>query len=236
MYGMSEEDNILKMVLDNESWEEVLYHIVSIENIDPWNVDLIKLTDGFIKFIENSKQLDFRIPAKIIFVAAILLKLKSEYLSIFEEQSSVEEALSKEKPIEELGIDPSRISLGIPIKRIPKRQVTLNELVVALKKALEVRERKVERVQTIRSRLKRELQMEDDITKRIEEVMKKIEDRIKKEGDTMTFREIVGKWEASEIVDNFLPLLHLEKNEKITTEQESLFKDILIKKKMKQTD
>jgi len=228
---MSEEENILKMVLERESWEEVLYHIVSIENIDPWNVDLIKLTDGFIKFIEESKQLDFRIHAKIVFVAAMLLKLKSDYLTIFEEQSSVEEALDEEKEIESLGIDPSKIKLGAPIKRIPKRQVTLNELVVALKKALEVRERKVERVQRIRSRLKRELMIDDDITKRIEKVMKSIEDRIKSEDDKMTFREIVDKWEPEDIVDHFLPILHLEKNRKIETEQEKLFEEIFIKKK-----
>jgi len=229
---MVEEDNILQMVLEKQSWEEVLYHIVSLENIDPWNVNIVKLTEGFIRFIKDADHLDFRIPAKIVFVAAILLKLKSDYLAIFQEQSAVDEALAKERPFEELGIDPSLIKLGVPIKRIPKRQVTLDELVVALKRALEVREKKVERVQRIRTRLRRELKAEEDITKRIEKIMADIESRMKTSSNgKLTFRDIVANWEREEIVDHFIPILHLEKNEKIETEQEEFFKEILISKK-----
>ena len=38
---MVEEESLLKMVLEKENWEEILYQIVSLENIDPWNVDLV---------------------------------------------------------------------------------------------------------------------------------------------------------------------------------------------------
>jgi len=229
---MVEEDSILQMVLEKQSWEEVLYHIVSLENIDPWNVDITKLTEGFIRFVKDSEHLDFRIPAKIVFVAAILLKLKSDYLAIFQEQSVVDEVLARERPFEDLGIDPSLIKLGVPIKRIPKRQVTLDELVVALKRALDVREKKVERVQRIRTRLRQELKAEEDITKRIEKIMGDIESRIKASGgERMNFRDIVANWEREDIIDHFIPVLHLEKNEKIETEQEDFFKEIMISKK-----
>ncbi len=229
---MVEEDNILKMVLEKESWEEVLYQIVSLENIDPWNVDIIKLTEGFIKFVREAENLDFRIPAKIVFVATILLKLKSEYLTILEEKTSVEEELEKEKEFIDLGIDPDLVKLGVPIKRVPKRQVTLDELVGALKNALEVREKKVERVQKIRSRLKRELAVEEDITKRIEKVMDQIEDRMKASDEgKLNFKDIVEDWKRDTIVEHFIPVLHLENNQKITTEQREFFKEILISKR-----
>jgi segregation and condensation protein A len=231
---MIKQDDLLKMVLEKENWEEVLYQIVSLENIDPWNVDLIKLTEGFLKFIRNAQNLDFRVPAKIVFVASILLKLKSDYLSIFDEHSAMEEALAKDKPFIDLGIDPNLVKLGVPIKRMPKRQVTLDELVFALKKALDVRDRKVERVQRIHTRLRQELRAEEDIIKRIDKVMNEIETRMKKDGmvdkdGKLNFRELVARWEASEIVDHFMPILHLEKSQKITTEQEELFKEIFIK-------
>lgn len=226
---MVEEENLLKMILEKESWEEIIYQIVSLEQIDPWDVDLIKLTEGFLRFIRSSKQLDFRIPAKIVFVAAILLRLKSDYLSIFEEQSAVEEVLEKEKPFVDLGIDPNLVKLGLPMKRIPKRQVTLDELIVALKKALTVRERKVERKHRIRARLRAELRAEEDITKRIEKLMADIENRMKGSGKgKLKFRDLVEKWERSEVVDHFIPILHLEKNQKISTEQEEFFKEIYI--------
>ena len=57
------------MIVEKESWEEIIYYIVNVQNIDPWNVDLVKLTDNFLKFIKAAKDLDFRIPAKIVFIA-----------------------------------------------------------------------------------------------------------------------------------------------------------------------
>jgi segregation and condensation protein A len=230
-----EEESLLKMVLEKENWEEILYQIVSLENIDPWDIDLVKLTEGFLRFIRSAEELDFRIPAKIVFVAAILLRLKSDYLSIFEERSAVEEALDKEKVLPDLGIDPNLIKLGVPIKRIPKRQVTLDELIVALKRALDVRERKVERVQRIRSRLRDELKAEEDIVRRIEKVMDEIEERMKASGKIgpdgkLNFRDIVEQWTREQIVGHLVPILHLEKSQKISTEQAEFFKEIFISK------
>jgi len=228
---MVEEDNLLKLILEKESWEEIIYQIVSLEQIDPWDVDLVKLTEGFLRFIRSVEQLDFRIPAKIVFVAAILLRLKSDYLSIFEEQTAVEEVLEREKPFIDLGIDPKLIKLGLPMKRIPKRQVTLDELIVALKKALTVRERKVERRHRIRVRLQAELRAEEDITRRIEKLMADIENRLQlSQKGKLRFRDLVKKWEREEVLNHFIPILHLEKNQKISTEQEEFFKEIYISK------
>ncbi len=229
---MVEENHLLHVIIEKESWEEVLYQIVSLENIDPWDIDLVKLTDGFLRFIRQSKQLDFRIPAKVVFVTAILLKLKSEYLSIFDEESTVEKVLDKEKEMIDLGIDPKLVKLGLPMKRSPKRQVTLDELVVALKKALGVRERRIERSQRIRVRLRRELRTHDDMVKRIEKIMDHIEKRIESSGEEkLKFSDIVGEWNREEIVNHLVPILHLEKNQKVSTEHEKLFKEIFISKK-----
>ena len=91
---MNQEENILQLIIEKENWEEVIYHIVSIENLNPWDVDLIKLTDSFLNFVQKIQELDFRIPAKIVFVAAVLLRLKADYLSLFEEEETVEEISS----------------------------------------------------------------------------------------------------------------------------------------------
>jgi segregation and condensation protein A len=229
---MNQEENILKTIIEKESWEEIIYHIVSVENLDPWDIDLIKLTQGFIKFIRTAQELDFRIPAKIVFVVAILLKLKADYLSIFEEkESKVEEALKEEKPFEDLGIDPSLAVFAHPIKRIPKRQVTLDELIKALKKALEVHERKIKRRISLQARLRAEVSVEDAAQK-IEKVLREIEEALEKtKREKIEFREIVEEWRRDTIVEHFIPLLHLEQNEKIQTEQPEIFKEIWITKK-----
>lgn len=218
------------MVIEKENWEEVIYYIVSLENIDPWDVDLVKLTDSFLKFIKNIEELDFRIPAKVVFVAAILLRLKSDNLSIFEEEET-DEILKEQKPFAELGIDPNLVQLGYPMKRIPKRQVTLDELVTALRKALAVKERKTERVIVARGQLEDIGKAEEDLTKKIEEMMKEIQEMLSKM-DKVEFSKIVKTWKRDKIVEKFIPLLHLESDEKISCEQEDYFKEILISKKV----
>lgn len=226
---MTEEESIMKLILEKENWEEIIYHIVSLEQIDPWNVDLVKLTDSFLKYLNKLQELDFRVPAKIVFVAAILLRLKADYLSIFEEEEETIEKIAQ-RPFPELGIDPNLIQLGVPIKRIPKRQVTLEELISALQKALVVKERKMERRRAWQARLEAQI-TEEDITVRIEKIMKEIDEMMKKKKqEQIEFKDIVKKWNRDQIVERFVPILHLEQNQKIRTEQIEFFKQIIIKK------
>ncbi|MEM5793724.1 MAG: segregation/condensation protein A [Candidatus Aenigmatarchaeota archaeon] len=227
---MNQEENILDLILKKESWEEVIYHIVSIENLNPWDIDLVKLADSFLRYIQKIQELDFRIPAKIVFVAAVLLRLKADYLSLFEEEETVEE-VAKAQPFVDLGIDPNLVQLGLPMKRIPKRQVTLEELINALRKALAVRERKIQRRVMWRARIQAQIS-EEDITKKINHVMNEIDELMQKlKANKIKFSQIVEDWNRDQIIDHFVPLLHLEQNEKVVTEQEDFFKDIFITKK-----
>jgi chromatin segregation and condensation protein Rec8/ScpA/Scc1 (kleisin family) len=221
-----QEENILKVIFEKQSWEEIIYHIVSIEKLNPWDVDLVKLAGGFIRFISQVEELDFRIPAKVVFVAGILLRLKAEYLTLFEEE---EELVKEEKPKEEITI-PKLAEIGIPLKRIPKRQITLEELIHALRKALAVRERREERKIKAKMRVEAEIS-EEDVRKRIEEVMGRIDELMQKlRVERITFGELVPRWERKEIVRNFIPVLHLDQDKRIRAEQEEFFREIFISK------
>ena len=232
-----ETENILKSILEKESWEDVIYYIVSLENIDPWNVDLVKLTDSFINFVRSAKDLDFRIPAKIVFVSAILLKLKSEQLSFFKEpkENAAERMLREGKPLEELGVDPNLVQLGAPMKRIPKRQVTLEELMVALKAATKVKERRDIRRRLWREGAQRNIRAEgESIEHKIQRIMGSIDELIEKSsGDNIPFKEIVKDWNRPKVVEHLMPVLHLEQERKIETLQEDFFHEIFIRKKLK---
>ena len=230
-----ETQNILKTILEKESWEDVIYYIVSVENIDPWNVDLVRLTGSFLKFVRAAKELDFRIPAKIVFVSAILLKLKSDYLSIFdEEESAADQMLREMKPFEELGIDPNLAQLGYPMKRIPKRQVTLEELMTALKAATKVKDRRDVRRRLWRERVETNIDTGEGIEQRIERIMGSIDDLLARaDSEKVGFKELVKDWKRAKIVEHFVPVLHLEQEQKIETEQHDFFKDIFVKKKVK---
>jgi segregation and condensation protein A len=226
---MADEENILKMIIEKESWEEVIYQIVSLENLNPWDIDLIKLTDRFLEYLNKMEKLDFRVSGKIVFVAAVLLRLKADYLSIFEEEETIEE-MAKQPQMVDLGIDPNLVKLGLPMKRIPRRQITLEELMGALQKAMQVRVRRDLRKHAWRQRIASQI-VEEDITKRIERMMNEIETAMKKNKENeVNFKQLVEEWNKDQIISHFIPMLHLEQNKKISTQQVEFFKDIIIRK------
>jgi len=224
---MSEE--LIKKIIEKESWEEVIYYIVNVERLDPWNIDLVKLCNSFIQFIRSAKELDFRIPAKIVFVAALLLRIKVDYLSILEEEKEKEEHVLRS--LESLDIDPALLKLAYPIKRVPKRQITLEELINALKKAMDIEKKKQERTAYAKARLELEIDWEADMEKRIERIFREISEALKNsELGVVKFSDLVRDWKRDEVIDKFIPVLHLEKNGKVRTKQEEFFKEIWIKK------
>jgi len=76
---------------------------------------------------------------------------------------------------------------------------------------------------------------EEDITKKIDQLMKQIDELMKKMNqDKLGFKQIVKKWKRDKIVDTLIPLLHLENDKKITTEQEDFFKEIYISRRTSQ--
>jgi len=229
-----EEKNLLEMIINEESWDELIYNIVSYEGIDPWDVDIIKLADSFLKYIEGFKTLDFRIPAKVVLVAAILLKLKSEVLSPIKREEmeySPESGLTVNE-FEQIREELSKMSLKPPIERHVKRKVTLDELIDALNKAMKVEEKKETIKRKLGRRLRNEIGEEEDIEIRINELMSEIDGLLLKlKSDKIEFSKIVEKWNRDEIVRHFMPLLYLSSRGKITTEQEEFFKEIFIQKK-----
>ena len=46
-----DEQELLSQVIEKQSWEDIIYHIVSLEGMNPWDVDICKLTNSFIKYI-----------------------------------------------------------------------------------------------------------------------------------------------------------------------------------------
>jgi len=229
-----EEQNLLEMIIKEESWEELIYNIVSYEGMDPWDVDIIKLADSFLKYIEGVKTLDFRIPAKVVLVAAILLKLKSEVLSPLkaEEMEYFPASGLTVDEFQQIREELSKLSLKPPIERHVKRKVTLDELIDALNKAMKVEEKKESVKRVLGKRIKAEIGEEEDIEVRINELMSEIDGLLSKlKSEKVEFSKIVENWERDEIVRHFMPLLYLSSRGKVETEQEEFFKEILISKK-----
>ncbi len=230
-----DEQNLLESLIQKESWEDMISQIITIEGINPWDIDIAKLSDSFLKYIEGLKLLDFRIPAKVVVVAVLLLKLKAESLFPREQEQNLQvEQPNNLDEFMQLRMKLATLNLSPPMERLPKRAVTLDELVVALRKAMKTLEKKEVRKKTLGRRIASNINLdEEDIEVRIKRLMDEIDGFVKKLKDNkVEFSKIVDEWERDEIVRHFLPLLYLSSRGKVETEQEEFFKEIWISKKI----
>ncbi|MEM5882183.1 MAG: segregation/condensation protein A [Candidatus Aenigmatarchaeota archaeon] len=212
-------------IIERGDWEKLLYYIIEFENLNPYDIDLIKLCDKFLEYVNIAKDLDFRIPAKVLYIAVFLLKLKVDLL--FPKEQEVQEKIREILDLPQ--IDISNLEISPPIKRLPISQVTLDELIISLRKVLELKEKKEKR---FRKRKENEEKIrsyfeEIDIEKIVENVFQKILNLIK-ERENVLFREILENRDWKEIYIKFYSVLHLEMQKRIRTEQQEPFSEISI--------
>jgi segregation and condensation protein A len=111
-------------------------------DIDPWNIDILEVTDHFLAELERRRELDLRISGRTLFYAATLLRMKSEYLGEADDEIlEAEELLREEDFYGEFGWgDPvdrleREIQRRLGRKDLRKSPVTLYELIKLLKTA-----------------------------------------------------------------------------------------------------
>lgn len=211
------EAKVIQTIVLGSDWKEVITNLVAEENMDPLSVDLIKLVDAFTMYLQKLKDFDFRVPARFILVAAILLRMKCELLLEEEERKRMEAEKIPPLNIEDVPV------LSPPIIRRPTRKVTLTDLISALNKAMVFKEKKEEKKIRMHRAVERLIEPEEDIELKIKRLYNKIVKQF-----SVNFSDLVPVWERKDIVNVFLPLLYLETRGKIICTQESMFRDIHI--------
>ncbi len=216
--------NIEQILQSERAWEYILLDIVKSEELDPWDIDITKLTQTYIERIRKMKELDLRIPARIILAAAILLRLQSETLTLSRSDDDRFDELFKDELSEAPSEKPEDVPLlDLHLMRKPERKITLTDLIETLEKAFE------------KSYKERSLPHQDfaihmpeiDIGELITALYNKIYNLPEKR---IPFYSLLPKKTASAAVETFLPLLHLANEQKIDFEQAGLFDDIFILK------
>jgi segregation and condensation protein A len=61
---------------------EILVGLAERGEIDPWNINIIEVTDRFLKELERRRELNLKLSGRTLFYAATLLRMKSEHLLI----------------------------------------------------------------------------------------------------------------------------------------------------------
>ncbi|MEK6818425.1 MAG: segregation/condensation protein A, partial [Nanoarchaeota archaeon] len=145
------------------SWQAIIYDLINTDQLDPWDIDLVLLTSKYLEKIRAFEEANLFVSSKVLFAAALLLRIKSEIL-LNKYIPSLDIILFGQK--EEKKYKQERIELDEEIPElIPKtplarfKKVTLEELMSALGKAVATENRRIDKVV-----LQRQQEMEPSIS------------------------------------------------------------------------
>ncbi|MEG3056901.1 MAG: segregation/condensation protein A [Methanoculleus sp.] len=135
---------------------EILAGMAERGEVDPWNIDIVDVTDRFLAELERRKELDLRVSGRTLLYAACLLRMKSEYFEGWEADDEEEASLSFDdddlvdldsgdegEPIERLEREIQRRLRRRSLRKRPP--ITLYELLKQLKTAEKEQRRKQRR-------------------------------------------------------------------------------------------
>jgi segregation and condensation protein A len=122
----------------------ILVELTRGGKIDPWDIDIVQLTDSFLGRVEELKQMDLRISSRTLLYSAILLRMKSS--GILEVEEEEVDTFESDFPDDSDFPEPEEFPIPkLPVRRVSTRPVTLNELILELKKAEKSLSRKNEK-------------------------------------------------------------------------------------------
>ena len=220
---------------DKLSWQSIIYDLINTEQLDPWDIDLSVLSLKYLEKIRELEEANFFVSSKVLLAASFLLRLKSEILLNRDIQSLDDVLLGKK---EEKKYHQERIELDedvpglIPRTPLPRfKKVTLQELMAALGHAIKTENRRINKVV-----LAKRLEMETSFslprkTANLQDQIKKVYERLNQvfenREERYPFTELAGETSESRVA-TFIPLLHLDNQQKIWLEQEAHLDEIWI--------
>jgi len=219
--------------LMTESWEGTLERLTA--DMDPWDIDIAELAQRYRQYLDALRELRFEIPGRMVLTCSILLRMKSDDLlaACSTDQSNLIEEL--EEVVEETAaewdepIEPEEFSL--PLLRRPRRQVTLEDLRLALTAAMTVSLRRAER---LIDRMKDDVDEfssfqigGEDFTDRLRLLFAKIK-KLLSGRRVVSFFRLLERGDKEERIRRFFEVLLLAAQGEIDCYQEEFLGDILI--------
>jgi segregation and condensation protein A len=225
---------------------EILVGLAERGEIDPWNINIIEVTDKFLSELERRRELNLQISGRTLFYAATLLRMKSEHLGLEPEDElggdddeggdeDFEAAFDSEieytgrlGPIERLEHE---IQRRLDRKNMRKSPITLFELITELKN-IEKEERRRRRLSDPQDTtlidaddvvgIAHEEGYQESSLTTLEEYLLSLD--AEKE---MTLRELCDRlgWGLPEV---YIPLLFLAHEGRCALRQEEFFGDVFV--------
>lgn len=216
-------------------WQDIIYDLINTEQLDPWDINIVLLSNRFFEKVQEYEEMDFFVSSKVLLAASLLLRIKSEIL-LNQYVKSIDEILFGKKELKKSTLERIELDEEIPelIPRSPMprfRKVTLKELIGALDKAIATETRRIKKEIVNKNALresgfslpKRKFSIKD----KLKEIQRRIFDYFKenKSSKKITFSELAGN-DREERIASFFPLLQLENNKKVWLDQVKHFEEI----------
>ena len=227
---------------DDVTWKSLLYDLVKTEQMDPWDVDVTHLTKKYLETIKKLKETDLKISGKVVLAAAILLKIKSNKL-VNEDIEELDRliAMTEEQDDGEFFSEFSddifsqnQRSIEEKYQLIPRqpqprtRKVSIYDLAEALQKAMETKKRQIARQRPVEFEIMKKSKF--DIVETVRDIYARLKHHFHDNDKHMTFSQLLPKnAQKQDKVYTFIPLLHLENQQKIATNQPKPFSEIYVK-------
>ncbi len=225
---------------DFEGPLDLLLHLVKESKMDIMNIEIVKLTDQYVKFIESMANLNLNIASSYLTMAAELIHLKSKYLLPQVEKDEEEDTYEEEKEklqnrlveyeryksltneFKELETKRKEVYTKIPsnINEYRNKEikldsdVSLNDLVNAFQKFLD-RKKALEPINTKITR------KEISVDERIVSIRSLLKERKRVE-----FTELFEELTKSYVIATFLAVLEMAKFHELKLVQENNFDKI----------
>jgi len=210
---------------------EILMNLAKNGDINPWDIDIVEVTDVFLERIEHIQMMDLRISGRTLLYASILLRMKST--GIVQEEEPDDEFDMFDDEVDFYDVDEYPVP-KLPIRRRATRPVTLQELILELKKAENVetrrRDRKVFRKLEERSASTTDevlgIAHEEDILGRVKILGEKLKDDFNS-CDFVKFSDLLGE-DRSENIMTYVSLLFLATDKQVWIAQKELFGELYV--------
>lgn len=233
-------------MMESSFWKDTLYEVIG--QMDPWDIDISELATEYASKVEQMTEMNFKIPANVVIVTAVLLRMKADIVGnipismdefmpeflegefdIFGELDPTAFSSVGDKLKSEI-VDEDGLPINVKPKRVVKRRVTAVELINAIQEVLEEK--------TLRQKLKKEgngngngrKEIEIALTVNIQELIEETYNRVMElisAKDVALFSEMANS--LDEKISVFLSLLYLSNNQRVKLEQEKLYDEIFIK-------
>jgi segregation and condensation protein A len=218
------------------SWQSLIYELINTEQLDPWDIDLVVLSDKYLARVAEMEEANFFVSGKVLLAASLLLNIKAEIL-LDKEIQSLDDILfgrkndDKKQPWERINIDYSELPKLYPRTPLPRlKKVSLQELMSALNQAISTENKRIRR-EVMKVRIEKDAEIvlpkaSIKIGERIKKLYSKLLAMLTNQGK-VKYHDLSGPGKEDKIAC-FLPVLHLDNQKKIFLEQEGHFEDIWI--------